>query len=69
MFADVSLNSDLNENDLMKILKKLYETGFFEDISLSINQEILKISVAENPVIEKIDFQGLKSNKILEVLK
>ena len=28
MFADVSINEDLSENDLNKILKKLYETNF-----------------------------------------
>ena len=30
MFAGVSTNEDLSENDLNQILKKLYNTNFFE---------------------------------------
>ena len=69
LFSDISLNSNLNEKDLNLILKNLYQTGFFKNITLSLNQEILKISVVENPIIENIVFEGLKSNKILDILK
>ena len=36
MFSGVKLNKDLNDNDLNQILKKLYETNFFELISVNI---------------------------------
>ena len=36
MFADVSIKDDLSENDLNKILKKLYNTNFFDLVSVKI---------------------------------
>ena len=34
MFSDVSVGQDLSDNDLNQILKKLYETNFFEDVEV-----------------------------------
>ena len=36
MFADVSIKDDLSENDLNQILKKLYNTNFFDLVSVKI---------------------------------
>ena len=69
MFADVSINEDLSENDLNKILKKLYETNFFDLVSVKISNEILVIRVKENPIIQNINYEGIKSSKLLEELK
>ena len=40
MFAGVSVSDDLSESDLNEILKKLYNTNFFDLVSV----KILKIS-------------------------
>ena len=69
MFANVSLNDDLSENDLNIILKKLYDTNFFELVSVKITNKKLFIKVKENPIIQNIDFRGIKAQKILEGLK
>ena len=69
MFANVSLNDDLSENDLNIILKKLYDTNFFDLVSVKITNKKLLINVKENPIIENIDFRGIKAQKILEGLK
>ena len=69
MFADVSINEDLSENDLNKILKKLYETNFFDLVSVKISNKILVIRVKENPIIQNINYEGIKSSKLLEELK
>ena len=55
MFSGVSLNDDLFDNDLNEILKKLYNT--------------LLIEVKENPIIQNIYYEGIKSTKILADLK
>ena len=39
---------------LNNILKDLYETDFFKDISVNLNNQILSINVQENPIIENI---------------
>ncbi len=69
MFADVSPNDDLTNNDLNKILKRLYDTNFFDLVSVKISNEILTIKVKENPIIQNINYKGIKSSKILEGLK
>ena len=69
MFANVSLNDDLSENDLNIILKKLYDTNFFDLVSVKITNKKLSIIVKENPIIQNIDFRGIKAQKILEGLK
>ena len=69
MFADVSINEDLSENDLNEILKKLYQTNFFDLVSVKISNQILVIRVTENPIIQNINYEGIKSSQLLEELK
>ncbi|WP_440917918.1 outer membrane protein assembly factor BamA [Candidatus Pelagibacter sp.] len=69
MFAGKSINEDLSENDLNEILKKLYETNFFDLVSVRISDQTLIIKVKENPIIQNITIEGIKSSQILEDLK
>ena len=69
MFAGVSANDQVTETDLNKILKKLYNTNFFDLVTVKISDKILFIKVRENPIIQSINFEGIKSSKILENLK
>ena len=69
MFAGVSINDDLNESDLNEILKKLYNTTFFDLVSVKIEKKILVITVKENPIIQNINYEGIKSSTILNDLK
>ena len=69
MFADVSIGDDLSDNDLNRILKKLYNTNFFDLVSVKIIDKKLFIKVDENPIIQNISYQGIKSSKILDDLK
>ena len=69
LFSGVLLNDNLNENNLNDILKKLYKTNFFKDVSVKFNENILLIDVEENPIIENIKYEGIKTNKVLKALK
>ncbi len=69
MFSDVKENQNLSIQDLNDITIKLYDTNFFEDIDVSLKNEQLVIKVIENPVIGKIDFEGIKSKTILQDIK
>ena len=51
LFSEISINDDLNENELNLILKRLFETDFFKNINLSFNNNLLLINVEENPII------------------
>ncbi|WP_428080188.1 outer membrane protein assembly factor BamA [Candidatus Pelagibacter sp.] len=69
IFTNVSVEDDLVEDDLNLILKNLYNTNFFKNVSLSLTDNVLSIKVVENPIVENIIFEGIKSNKILEILR
>ena len=64
MFSKINIGDDLSENDLNDILKNLYNTNFFKNVSVSINKKILKIIIEENPIIENISYNGVKSNTL-----
>ncbi|WP_440928887.1 outer membrane protein assembly factor BamA [Candidatus Pelagibacter sp.] len=69
MFSGVSVNDNISEKDLNEILKKLYNTNFFDLVSVKIDNKKLFIKVKENPIIQNIIFEGIKSSTILEELK
>ena len=69
MFISVDIKDEINDEKLNKILKDLYETEFFKDISVKFDNQILSIIVQENPIIEKIIYNGIKSSRILEIIK
>ncbi len=69
LFISVNIKDEINDTKLNKILKDLYETNFFKDISVNFDNQILKINVKENPIIENITYNGIKSKRILELIK
>ena len=68
IFGDIDFNKSYNDDDLDTVLKNIYETNFFKKINLRINNTILEISVIENPIIEDIQINGIKSEKLTELL-
>jgi outer membrane protein insertion porin family len=69
LFISVNINDEINENELNRILKDLYETNFFEDVRVKFDEQTLYINVKENPIIESIVYKGIKSNRILDIIK
>ena len=68
IFSKVSINENLDEGTLNEILKNLYNTGFFKNINMSFKDNKLTLKVIENPIIESINYNGIKSSKILQAL-
>ncbi len=64
IFGGLNINDDLNSDDLNKILKKLYETNFFESVNLSLKDSVLKISVIENPIIQNLIITGIENDSL-----
>ena len=69
MFSNFKIGDDIDENKINIILKNLYETNFFQNVELKLKNEKLLILVKENPLIQNIDYNGIKSKKILEEIK
>ena len=68
MFTKIQLGDNLNENNLNTILKNLYETNFFKDVLVKLEKNALVISVEENPLVENIVYNGIKSKTLQEKL-
>ena len=48
VFSEISEDQSLNENSINNILKKLYKSGYFKDVSVKIENNNLIINVLEN---------------------
>ena len=69
MLGNIDKTSLANENSINNILIDLYNSNFFKDIKVFYENEILKIIVVENPLIYKINFEGIKAKKNLELIQ
>ena len=68
IFGDIDFNKNYNDDDLNNILKNIYETNFFKEINLKIKNSILQLTVVENPIIEDVQINGIKSKNLTELL-
>ena len=68
IFNPVSINDDIDSEKLNIILKKLYETNYFEDVKVSFEENILKITVKEFPIIQNLNYNGIKAQKIRDII-
>ena len=55
-------------SDINSIQKKLFETNFFKNVSIDYNNNILKINVIENPLINFFYLNGVTNKKREDIL-
>ena len=68
-FGKIEIGKDYNQNDLNTILKNLYDTNFFSDLNISIENGKLTIFVEENKIIQTLQIRGLKTKTLNEALR
>ena len=68
IFSSINIGDEINSDKLNKIIKNLYETNFFENISVNFENHELLITVKESPVINKILINGVKSKTMMETI-
>ena len=66
IFGDIKTGENYDESDISLLIKKLYETNFFSNISAELINNQLIINVEENPIINSIVFKGEKADKYME---
>ena len=69
MFSDIDLGQDIQAPEINQIIKNLYETDFFNNISVNFENNIISITVEEAPLIDKIFITGIKAKKIEENIR
>ena len=69
VFSNIEIGKNYSPNDLNEIIKDLYKTNFFSNVSLNLIDGILTIDVKENKVIQEIKINGIKKKELVELLK
>ncbi len=69
IYGDIKINEDYSEKDLNKILNNLYSTNFFENITINLSNNILKINIEEFPTVSKLIILGEEKERILKQIK
>ena len=67
-FLPVKIDDDINSKKINSITKELYETNFFKDVSVKFSDGKLSISLFENPIIQSIIYNGIKSNNLRDLI-
>jgi outer membrane protein insertion porin family len=68
-FSELSVEENITQEKLNDSIKKLYKTNFFENVSFSLINQTLLISVIENPVVQEIKINGVKAEKFSKIIK
>ena len=66
VFGDIAIGKDYEKSDVNSLIKKLYNTTFFSNISVELKNNVLSIDVKENPIIGSVVFVGEKAKKFQE---
>ncbi len=66
IFGDVSVGKNYEREDINLLIKKLYDSTFFSNISVELKSNKLTIVVEENPIINSIIYKGEKAKKYIE---
>ena len=66
IFGDIEIGKNYEKSDISLLIKKLYETSFFSNISVELINNKLTIVVKENPIVDSIIFKGEKAKKYTE---
>jgi len=60
LFSKIDIGDEINNEDINRILKDLYETIFFENVNINNNDDKFKLKITEDTLIDQM------SQKILQ---
>src|SRR5688500_16488178 len=59
-YLPVKVGETMTEEKAQEALRALFATGFFQDVRLEVENDVLVVYVEERPAIAQIDFSGMK---------
>jgi outer membrane protein insertion porin family len=71
-YLPVKVGDVLNDEKSAQSIKTLFATGFFKDVRIEVDRDVMVVVVQERPAIAKINFVGLKefeNDTIIKALK
>ena len=63
-FLPVKINDYIDDEKTNEVIKELYGTNFFKNVTVNFKDNILKIDLIENPIIQNITYNGIKSDEL-----
>ena len=69
MFSRINEGQNFKNLMLNEILKNLYDSNFFSDVSVKFENNIIKINVEEAPLIKDIKITGIKAKKFKKLIR
>src|SRR5690625_5261477 len=59
-YLPVGVGDEFTEDHASEAIQRLYSSGFFNDVSIDIDDDVLVIIVQERPTIASISFSGMR---------
>ena len=59
-YLPVKVGETMTEDKAAQAIRALFSTGFFQDVRIEVDGNVLVVSVQERPAIAQIDFVGMK---------
>ena len=59
--GNIKFGTNYDQSDLNQVLKNLYETDFFSDIKISVENNTMIIFIDENKIIQSVKINVIKS--------
>ena len=69
IYGEIKKGVDYQEKDINSIIKNLYSTEFFENVSVNLSNNVLRINLKEYKTINQLELIGEKSSRIKKEIK
>ncbi|WP_440649025.1 outer membrane protein assembly factor BamA [Candidatus Pelagibacter sp. HIMB1521] len=69
LFSNISENEKITDFKKNQIIRDLYETNFFDTVSVNVKNNTLIINVKEFPIIDNILLDGVKAKKYIKAIE
>ena len=65
MFSNINIGDDVSQDELNQILKNVYDSNFFNDVKVTLQDNVLTIFVEESSLVENVIIKGPKSKTLI----
>ena len=69
MFSNINIGDDVDQDELNQILKNVYDSNFFNDVKVTLQDNVLTIFVEESSLVENVIIKGPKSKTLISDLE
>ena len=68
MFIPDIKDKEFYDESLNEVLKSLYDSNYFKNVTVKFENNVFLITVDENPIIQNIEYNGIKAKKIKQTI-